>query len=99
MNEMHAIHRIVSFEHAGPYTLRIVFDDGLERTIHFEPILAGEIYGPLRDADEFGRVTLDPEAHTVVWPGGADFDPAILHDWPEHERAFREAAERWRKAS
>jgi hypothetical protein len=31
----------------------------------------------------------------VVWPTGADFDPATLHDWPEHEAAFRAAAQRW----
>ena len=37
------------------------------------------------------QVRLDPEVHTVVWPTGADFDPAILHDWPEHEAAFRAA--------
>jgi hypothetical protein len=27
-------------------------------------------------------VRLDEEAHTLVWPNGADFDPAMLHDWP-----------------
>ena len=64
-------------------------------TIDFEPILEGELYGPLRDAATFAQVTLDPEVHTVVWPCGADFDPATLHDWPEHEAAFRAAAERW----
>jgi hypothetical protein len=25
---------------------------------------------------------LDPEAGTLVWSNGADFDPATLHDWP-----------------
>ena len=27
--------------------------------------------------------------------GGSDFDPAMLHDWPEHEAAFKKAAARW----
>jgi Protein of unknown function (DUF2442) len=91
----HAISRIKSFEKTGPYTLRIRFDDGLCRTIDFEPILRGEIYGPLRDPTEFARVKLDPEVHTLVWPSGADFDPVILHDWPEHEAEFKAAAQRW----
>jgi hypothetical protein len=30
-----------------------------------------------------------------VWPTGADFDPVILHDWPEHEAAFRAGAKEW----
>ena len=50
---------------------------------------------PLRDPLVFGQASLDPEIHTVIWPCGADFDPATLHDWPEHESAFRDAARRW----
>jgi len=94
----HPIYRITSFERIRPYSLRLCFDDGLTRTIDFEPILEGELYGPLRDPAEFAQVSLDPEIHTVAWPCGADFDPATLHDWSEHEAAFRAAAQRWSQA-
>jgi hypothetical protein len=94
----HPIYRITAFEQVGAYTLRLCFDDGLSRTIDFEPVLAGELFGPLRDPRLFAQVQLDPEVHTLVWPPGADFDPATLHDWPEHESAFRSAAERWSHA-
>jgi len=93
----HPIYRIESFESKGPYTLRICFDDGLSRLINFEPILEGELFRPLRDPAIFAQVTLDPEVHTLVWPTGADFDPAILHDWPDHEAAFKAAARSWSK--
>lgn len=95
----HPLHRITSFDLTGPYSLRVCFEDGSTRTINFEPVLEGEVYGPLRDPAEFARVTLDPEVHTLVWPSGADFDPATLHDWPEHEAAFRAAAMRWSHAA
>jgi hypothetical protein len=36
----------------------------------------------LRDPEFFAQVRIDSEAHTLVWPNGADFDPANLHDWP-----------------
>jgi hypothetical protein len=91
----HPIYRIIACEQEGPYVLRLRFNDGLSRTIDFEAILHGEMYGPLRDPALFAQVSLDPEIHTVVWPSGADFDPATLHDWPEHEAAFRAAAQRW----
>jgi hypothetical protein len=55
-------------------------------------------YSPLRDPAEFARVKIDPEVNTLVWPSGADFDPAILHDWPKQEAAFRAAAQRWSHA-
>src|SRR5437879_13201818 len=91
----HPIYRVRSFESVSAYTLRIRFDDNTEPTIDFRPILAGELYGPLRDLELFNRVGIDPETNTLVWPNGADFDPATLHDWPAHEQAFRELARRW----
>jgi uncharacterized protein DUF2442 len=90
----HPIYRVTSFEQTGPFALRIQFDDGSSQTIDFESVLAGELYGPLRDPAEFARVKNDPEVHTLIWHSGADFDPAILHDWPKHEAAFRAAARR-----
>jgi len=95
----HLIHRVTSFQQTAPYTLRIEFDDGLSRVIDFEPILHGKLFGPLRDPAQFARVKLDAEVKTLVWPSGADFDPAVLHDWPEHEAAFCEAAKRWNSAT
>ena len=95
----HPIHRVTAVEQTGPYTLHITFADGTSRAIDFEPILRGELFGPLRDPVEFARDKIDPEVHTLVWPSGADFDPATLHDWPEHEPQFRRAAEEWEKGA
>ena len=94
----HAIHRVTAFEIMGPHTLSVTFADGLTRTIDFLPVLKGELYGPLRDADFFKQVKLDSEVHTLVWPNGADFDPATLHDWPEVADNFAALAERWTAA-
>jgi hypothetical protein len=89
------IYRIVSFDTVDAYTLRIAFDDGSERTVDFLPILSGELYAQLRDLTLFNAVKIDPEVHTLVWPNGADFDPATLHDWPECVDALTERARRW----
>lgn len=94
----HPIYRATSVELLGSYRLRVGFDDGSTREIDLEPILEGGIYGPLRGSTLFAAVEIDPEVHTLVWPSGADFDPAILHDWPKHEGAMRELAKRWAMA-
>lgn len=91
----HEIYRVTKFSIVGPYTLQITFDDRSEQRIDFRPILAGELYTPLRDMEVFNKVTLDPEVHTLVWPNGADFDPATLHDWPQLKEAMIERAKRW----
>ena len=94
----HPIYRVQAFEHVGPYTLRIVFDDHTQQVVDFKPVLAGELYGPLNDPALFNQARLDPEARTLVWPNGADFDPALLHDWPEICGELASHAPWWDKA-
>ena len=95
MTMSHAIHRVRSFEIVGPFTVKVDFDDGVSRTIDFRPVLQGELYGPLCDPELFNRLEIDPEVHTLVWPNGADFDPATLHNWPDLGQAFAAMEKRW----
>lgn len=78
---MHPLYDVTDFEIVATYTLRVNFDDGTVQIINFEPVLHGELYGPLRDLQLFNQVRLDPEVATLVWPNGADFDPYMLHEW------------------
>jgi len=91
----HGIFRVRRVEIVAPYSLRVGFDDGTEQVIDFRPVLAGELFGPLSELSVFNEVTIDPEVHTLVWPNGADFDPATLHDWPEYVEALAARARRW----
>lgn len=94
----HLLISVIDFEVVGPYTLRLIFDDGEERIINFEPVLYGHYYGPLRDQNLFNQVRLDSEVHTVVWPNEADFDPATLYNWHQGEGAeLAKRAADWRE--
>lgn len=91
----HGIYRVESFEIVSPYTLRVRFNDESEQFINFEPVLTGELFGPLRDLKLFNSVRIDPEVHTLVWPNGSDFEPATLHDWPDVVDALVAQAKQW----
>ena len=91
----HPIYKVRSVKIVAPHTLQVGFDDGTEQTIDFRPVLAGELYGPLIALTVFNQVRIDPEVHTLVWPNGADFDPATLHDWPQHANALAGRAREW----
>src|SRR5438552_18991979 len=95
----HGIYRVESFQIVSPYTLRVGFDDDTEQVINFEPVLAGKLFGPLRDLSLFNQVRIDPEIHTLVWPNGSDFDPATLHDWPQHAPELVARARQWEATS
>lgn len=88
-------YRVESFASVGPYTLNVRFDDDRSVRINFEPVLHGELYGPLRDISVFNQVKIDPEVKTLVWPNGADFNPSTLHDWEEKRELLRKEAEKW----
>jgi hypothetical protein len=85
-------YRVEAFKIVGPYKLSVSFDDGTSQNIDFLPVLFGRMYGPLRDLKLFEQVTIDPEVHTLVWPNGADFNPALLHDWNTNAEDIRRSA-------
>ena len=93
---LHPIYQIQTLEILDDYKLHLRFNDHSEQTIDFAPVLAGDLYGPLRDLNLFKQVKIDPEVHTLVWPNGADFDPAMLHDWPQYAHDFAARAQQWR---
>lgn len=83
MNDvMSALLHILEAEVRGPWTLRVRFDDGVEKTVDLRPLLEGPVFEPLQEQEYFARVVVDPVCGTVVWPNGADFAPEALHDLP-----------------
>lgn len=61
------------------YVVELTFANGSERVIDLEPLLWGPMFEPLvSDYDLFRRVTVDPDAGTIVWPNGADISPRTL---------------------
>jgi len=91
----HSIYKITGVKVVGLYTVEITFSDGVKKSINLEPVLHGEMYGPLRDRSLFDRVAADTEVHTIVWPNGADFDPAILREWETHKDELTRRAKSW----
>ncbi len=91
----HPIHYVTELARVALFTLRVRFEDGTVQIINFEPVLRGELYGPLRDPAFFDQVIIDPEVRTLVWPNGADFDPATLYDWPRYSSLLSNQAQLW----
>lgn len=91
----HKIYRVKSFRIIGDYKLVVKFNDNSSQTIDFKPILKGGLFESLLELSLFNQVQIDPEVQTLVWSNGADFDPATLHDWPQHVEELSERAQKW----
>jgi hypothetical protein len=74
--------RITQVEVPAPRQLALTFADGSRGTIDLTPWPEGRrgLFAALQDPAFFAQVRVDPEAGTVVWPNGADWDPDVLYE-------------------
>lgn len=72
---------VTAVEVVGDHRLRLTFEDGAEGEVDLSSWGWRGIFEPLANQSCFGRVTLDEELGTIVWPNGADIAPETLHAW------------------
>lgn len=71
---------VTDVSHVGGYTLRVEFTDWSVKDVDLSEELYGEVFEPLREAEHFRGVAVNPETGTIEWPNGADFAPEFLHE-------------------
>jgi len=64
----------------GERVLRLLFTDGAAGDVDFSSEHWAGVLAPLNDPAYFAEVAVDPEAGTVVWPGGIDLAPEPLYE-------------------
>jgi Protein of unknown function (DUF2442) len=72
-------YHVIEARHVRDYVVWLRFRDGTTGEIDLEPELHGPVFEALRVPVTFRTFRVDPEFHTLVWPGGADFAPEFLH--------------------
>jgi hypothetical protein len=71
--------RLSDMKYITEYRLWLLFEDGCQGEIDFQPELWGEVFEPLRNIAYFKTVQLDKEHNTICWDNGADFAPEFLY--------------------
>lgn len=64
----------------GDHVLRLLFSDGTVGDVDFSPEHWTGVLEPLNNSAYFAQAAVDPEAGTVVWPGGIDLAPEPLYE-------------------
>ncbi len=93
----HKLYKVLDFKVIERYTIWVKFNDESEQIINFEPVLYGKMWGALRDLTLFKQVSIDPIAHTLSWPNGADFDPETLRNWPDYQAELAARVQTWER--
>ena len=73
--------RITHVRHIQDYWLELTFADGSRAKLDFRDRIVnrGGVFAPLEDPEFFGRVRVDREIGTIVWPNEVDFCPDVLY--------------------
>lgn len=82
------MHRIEKAEALPDYKLRVVFSDGLSGEVDLSDMVGKGVFETWNDPEQFAKVFIDQETHTVAWPGGIDLCPDSLYqEIVERQRA------------
>jgi hypothetical protein len=78
MSEMIEITEVEPLE---GFWIRATFSDGAVKEIDLSQLLSGGgVFAPIQARRElFEQVRVNPETHTVEWPGEVDLDPDVLY--------------------
>lgn len=72
--------KIVEAEARSGYRLWVRYEDGTEGEVDLSDLVGQGVFSAWEDPDIFKQVFVDPETHTVAWPGGIDLCPDSLYE-------------------
>lgn len=72
--------KIVEADAREDYRLWVRYEDGVEGEVDLSALVGKGVFEPWEDPAEFQKVYIDPDTHTVAWPGGIDLCPDSLYE-------------------
>ena len=60
--------------------LRVRFAHGREGLVCLADLVGKGVFASLADPDRFAQVGVDPDTHTLAWPGGVGTRPDTLYE-------------------
>ncbi|HET7052840.1 MAG TPA: DUF2442 domain-containing protein [Solirubrobacterales bacterium] len=78
---MSDIIRVTDVEPLEGFQIRATFSDGAVKEVDLSALFGeGGVFASIRDRREiFEQVRVNPESHTIEWPGEVDLDPDVLY--------------------
>ena len=73
------MHRIAAVEPLARYRVWIRFSDGIEGQVDLSNLVGKGVFALWNDPEQFAKVSIAPQSHTLTWPRGIDICPDTLY--------------------
>lgn len=73
------MYRIVEVKPLPGFKVWLKFSDGIEGEVDLSDLIGKGVFEAWNDPKGFESVFIDPESHTIAWPGGIDLCPDSLY--------------------
>jgi hypothetical protein len=73
------VHRIIEVKPLSGFKAWLKFSDGVEGTVDLSDLAGKGVFEVWNDPKTFESVFINPESHTIEWPGGIDLCPDSLY--------------------
>ncbi len=73
------MHHIVEAKPLQDFKIWLKFADGVEGTVDLSDVAGKGVFCAWNDPEIFDAVFINPENHTISWPGGIDLCPDALY--------------------
>ena len=74
------MHQIVEVKPVGRYEVWLRFSDGVCGNLDLSELVGQGVFAAWNDPTVFNAVSIDPQTHTLCWPGGIDLAPEVLYE-------------------
>ena len=73
------MHRIVEVKPLQDFKVWLKFADGVEGIVDLSDVAGKGVFCVWNNPEIFNAVSINPENHTISWPGGIDLCPDTLY--------------------
>ena len=73
------MHKIVYVQPLPQYRVKVRFSDGVEGEVDLSDLVGKGVFVLWNDPAQFAKVYIDPQTHTLAWPGEIDICPDTLY--------------------
>jgi hypothetical protein len=75
------LHDVVEARIVAGHRVFLRFDDGVAGEVDLARLVRFVgVFAPLRDAERFAELRVNPDTGTIAWPNGADIAPETLYE-------------------